>query len=124
MALMPYIRHTSDIAPVTAPHGETVRECLGLAAGGSERHSLAHITLPPGTASLKHFHPFVEESYAILTGQGQVLIGEQEYPVHPGDVISIPVHTVHQIRNTGTSDLTFMAVCVPPWTPDCSVFLD
>lgn len=42
----------------------------------------------------------------------------------PGDSVAIPAGAVHQITNDGSVDLVFLAVCVPPWTPDCSVFVD
>lgn len=51
-----HIRNLAGVQPAVSPHGEIVRETLGTAAGGASQHSLAHITLPPGTASLKHYH--------------------------------------------------------------------
>ncbi|MBZ0299613.1 MAG: cupin domain-containing protein, partial [Anaerolineae bacterium] len=88
------------------------------------QHSLAHITLPPGKASLRHYHPVVEESYFILSGQGRIVVDGEQQRVASGDAIAIPVSTVHQIVNDGAEDLVFLAVCAPPWTPDCSVFVD
>jgi mannose-6-phosphate isomerase-like protein (cupin superfamily) len=41
-----------------------------------------------------------------------------------GDTVAIPPNVVHQILNDSKADLTFLAVCAPPWTPDCSVFVD
>ncbi|HLV36791.1 MAG TPA: cupin domain-containing protein [Spirillospora sp.] len=119
-----YLKNTDDITPITSPHGEIVREYLGKAVGGAQQHSLAQITLPPGHASRKHYHPVVEESYLILSGEGRMVIGHEEQRVRPGDAIAVPVHAIHQIFNTGSTDLVFLAVCAPPWTPDCSVFID
>lgn len=119
-----HIRNTDTTTPFQSSHGEIVREYMGLAAGGTQQHSLAHIILPPGTASLKHYHPAVEESYFILSGQGHMVIDGESRPVNPGDAVAVPVNVIHQIFNDSPADLMFLAVCAPPWTPDCSVFLD
>ncbi len=119
-----HILNTDAVTPFHSPHGEVVREYMGLAAGGTQQHSLAHITLPPGTASMKHYHPVVEESYFILSGQGHMVLDGETQSVRPGDAIAIPQNAVHQIFNDAAEDLTFLAVCAPPWTPDCSVFID
>lgn len=119
-----HITNTNDITPISTPHGETVREYMGSAAGGSTQHSLAHITLSPSAASRRHYHPTAEESYFVLSGHGEVTIEGETRELTPGDAVAIPAGAVHQIRCAGPTDLVFLAVCVPPWTPDCSVYLD
>ncbi len=119
-----HIRNIQDTPPLTSPHGEVIRELLGQAAGGGQQHSLAHITLPAGAASLKHYHPQAEESYFILSGQGRLMMEDQQRSLSPGDAVVIPVNAVHQIFNDTDDDLIFLAVCAPPWTPDCSVFVE
>lgn len=119
-----HLRNVTTITPHTSPHGETVREVIGAAAGGGAQHSLAHITLPPGAASLPHYHPIAEESYYILAGRGVLTLDGETRALAPGDAAAIPAGAVHQIANSGDTDLEFLAVCVPPWTPDCSVFVD
>jgi mannose-6-phosphate isomerase-like protein (cupin superfamily) len=118
------ITNADSTTPFTSPHGEIVREYFGEAAGGAAQHSLAHITLPPGTTSRKHYHPTVEESYFILAGEGRMTVDSESRIIKPGDAISIPVNAVHQIFNDTNAPLTFLAICAPSWTPDCSIFLD
>lgn len=117
-------QHAREISPVEAPHGEIVREYFGAAVGLAKQHSLAHITLPPGKSSLKHYHPSTEESYYILSGEGLLVMNEETAQLTNGDAVVIPIGTVHKITNTGKDDLVFLAICTPPWTPDCSVFVD
>ena len=119
-----HIKNTHDIAPITSPHGETVHEYMGLAAGGASNHSVAHITLAPGKASHKHYHPVVEESYVMLTGSARMMIDRETQRLTVGDAVAIPPQAVHQIFNDSDEEITFLAVCAPPWTPDCSVFVD
>jgi mannose-6-phosphate isomerase-like protein (cupin superfamily) len=115
-----------DVSPITTPHGELIRELIGRTAteGPTPRHSVAHITLPPGKSSLLHYHPEAEESYYILSGQAQVLVGEEEVVVVAGKAVLIPAPQSHKITNIGSDDLVFLAVCVPAWEPDNSVFLE
>lgn len=119
-----HIKNIESLPPFVSPHGEIVREQMGHSAGGAIQHSMAHITLPPGTASLKHYHPVAEESYFILSGQGRIVLDGASSPLSPGDAVAIPANVIHQIFNEGSTELVFIAVCVPPWTLDCSVFVD
>ena len=120
-----HIRDLATIPHVISPHGEIIRELGGMSAGGLNQHSLAHITLPPGNASLKHYHPIAEESYYILSGTAEVIIEGQHHTLTAGQMVAIPSQQIHQIFNhSETEDVSFLAVCTPPWTPDCSVIVE
>jgi mannose-6-phosphate isomerase-like protein (cupin superfamily) len=119
-----HTKHAAAVQPLVSEHGEIVYELIGHAAGGSQAHSLAQIVLPPGKTSLKHYHPVAEESYYILSGTAQMEIDGETAILGPGDSVVIPPTKAHQITNAGDDDLVFLAVCVPAWTPDNSVFLD
>ena len=118
------IKTAKLITPIETQHGEIVCEYFGQAAGGTAQHSLAQIILPPLKSSLKHYHPLVEESYYILSGQGRIVIDAEEAIIKAGDAVAIPINAVHQIFNDSGEDLIFLAICAPAWTPDCSVFVD
>lgn len=118
------IRNADQIEGFASTHGEVVYELLGAAAKNSQQHSLAQIVIPPGKASRKHYHPVAEESYYILSGMARVEIDGEIATLSPGDSVVLLPHQVHQISNAGEDDLVLLAVCVPPWTPDNSVFLD
>jgi ethanolamine utilization protein EutQ len=119
-----HIRGKDDCPPVPSDHGETVYELLGNAAGGADRHSLAHIELAPGKASLKHYHPEAEESYYILSGTARLVIDGETRTLVPGQAVAIPPPMAHQILNDGPDPLHFLAICAPAWTPDNSVYGD
>ncbi|NLX08694.1 MAG: cupin domain-containing protein [Chloroflexi bacterium] len=118
-----FIRNAAEIKGFASEHGEVVREMIGAAAGGTTAYSLAEITLPPGKRSRKHYHPVAEESFYILSGAAQIEVDGQTAALAPGDSIAVLPNQVHQIANTGPDDLVFLAVCVPAWTPDNSVYL-
>lgn len=119
-----HIRNAKDTTLTRTPNGEIISELTGLTGGGSQQHSVAQITLTPGTASRLHFHPIAEESYYILAGIGRVFIAGEARHVAQGDTVAIPAGIVHQIANESERDLVFLAICVPAWTPECSVYLD
>lgn len=119
-----HLRNAHSIQGFPSEHGEIVYEMIGNAAGGSQAHSLAQIVIPPGKASRKHYHPIAEESYYILSGTARMELDGEVVILQPGDSVMLPPPQVHQISNAGESDLILLAICVPAWTPDNSVYLD
>ena len=71
-------------------------------------------SIPPGNRAFpRHNHHVNEEMFLILEGTGEIKIGDDAYAVGPQDVIACPPggqETAHQLINTGTSDLKFLAV--------------
>ncbi len=110
--------HSGD--PIRTPSGEIIYELIGRdkAHGGVTRHSLAHVTIPPGKSSPRHYHQELEETYYILSGVGAMTINEQELDVLPGQAVLIEPGEVHQIYNKGGEDLVFLAVSAPAWTAE------
>jgi len=108
--------------PVTAGVGESVEELVGRPQ--QAHHSLARITIAPGGSSRPHYHPVAEESYHILEGTATLTIDGETTTLSPGDSILIKPPQHHVIANEGAKPLKFLAVCVPAWTPECSVFVD
>lgn len=70
--------------------------------------------VPPGKRAFPcHNHRVNEEMVYVLQGCGEVRIGENTYPIRPGDVIAFPAggkETAHQIINSGTEELRYLAV--------------
>ncbi len=119
-----HIKNAAGVSPLNSEHGETVYELIGAAAGGTRSYSLAQIVIPPGKTSLKHYHPTAEESYYILSGLARMDMDGTSTTLHPGDSIAILPNRIHQIANAGPDDLVLLAICVPAWTPDNSVYVD
>ncbi len=46
-----------------------------------------------------HKHPQVEQAYYILSGSGEVLVGDDRFPVRPGDAVYLPADIYHQMFN-------------------------
>lgn len=106
--------------PLLAPLGEVIYELVGSSPhmGGTTKHSLAHVVVPPGKLSPRHYHKVSEETYYILSGQARLVIDETEFTLSPGQSCLIMPGEVHQVFNDAPDDLAFLVVCAPPWTAD------
>lgn len=81
--------------------------------------SVAHARLPPQGLTRWHVLEGVIERYLILQGSGVAEVGDTAQTVAAGDRVLIPAGERQRIRNTGESDLVFLALCTPRFTPDC-----
>ena len=70
--------------------------------------------VPPGKRAFPfHNHRINEEMFFILEGSGEVRIGDERHPLRQGDFVACPPggpETAHQIINTGTTELKYLAV--------------
>lgn len=67
------------------------------------------LTFKPGGCSPKHYHNQTHETYMVISGEGEILYHNQHIKVSAGFFISISMHNVHQIINTGNVDLVIMS---------------
>jgi uncharacterized cupin superfamily protein len=79
--------------------------------------------VPPGKRAFPfHSHHANEEMFFVLDGEGTLRFGPDEYPVRKGHFIACPPggpDVAHQLINTGTIDLRYIAVST---TIDTDVF--
>ncbi|HWX67154.1 MAG TPA: cupin domain-containing protein [Rhodanobacter sp.] len=71
------------------------------------------VVAPGKRACPFHSHRNDEEMFFILEGSGELRYGDARYPLRHGDVIACPTggpDTAHQIINTGTTEMRYLAV--------------
>lgn len=104
--------------PFLAPLGELIYELIGVPSevGGTQNHSLAHVVVPVGKLSPKHYHKTSEESYYILKGKARVTIDNQDVILSPGQAFLIMPGEIHQLFNDDPEPLELLVVCAPAWT--------
>jgi uncharacterized cupin superfamily protein len=94
---------------------------------GAEKLGYNVTAVPPGRRAFPfHNHRVNEEMFFLLEGEGSVRIGEDTYPVKPGDVIACPPggpERAHQIINTGERELRYLAVSTK-LTPEIAEYPD
>ena len=92
---------------------------------GDDRVSIARARVRPGITTAWHRLAGITERYLIISGRGEVEIGElQPVAVESGDVVRIPADTRQRIANTGCVDLVFYAICSPRFRQSCYVGLE
>jgi mannose-6-phosphate isomerase-like protein (cupin superfamily) len=121
--------HISSISTtktkIETEHGEVIYELIGRTMGfPTTSHSLAHVVIPPGKSSLRHYHPSADESYCVARGEGRIEIDDESAILSSGDAVIIPAGRAHKIYSVGNDDLVFLVVCVPAWEPSNTVWLE
>lgn len=81
--------------------------------------SVARARVVPGITTHWHSLTGITERYLILEGSGISETGDLlPRVVHAGDVVNIPPDMRQRITNNGPSDLVFLAICTPRFTPE------
>jgi mannose-6-phosphate isomerase-like protein (cupin superfamily) len=116
------IRSLDQAVPFTTKDGSTIRELLGLPTSSARNQSLAEATLPPGSATERHYHGETEEIYYLVEGSGEMEIDGEQRTVVPGDAILIPPGAWHEIRADEDGPLRFLCCCSPPYRHEDTFF--
>ena len=74
-----------------------------------------HVLIPPGERHVAelHIHPDAEEILVVTRGEGTALLDGEERPVCVEDVVYVPPHTEHEIRNTSEEMLGVLVINAP-----------
>lgn len=76
---------------------------------GSGAVTLGMMTIQEGHEIPRHLHN-VEDSMFIISGEGQVEIGDDVYSLEEGDQVLIPAGTPHMLKNIGKEPLKLVFV--------------
>lgn len=115
------VNQIAEQTAFTTADGSTIRSILDSTNAPVTNQSLAEASLPPGSATERHYHKRAEEIYFILEGEGTMEIDGEEQTVSPGDGILIPPGAWHTIRADSTN-LRFLCCCAPPYSHDDTYF--
>jgi len=71
--------------------------------------------LKPGQRIAAHIHPHGQDSWTILSGQGeyQLAASGTTHSIVAGDVVVAPTGAVHGVYNSGSEILSFISVVAP-----------
>ena len=94
---------------------------------GAQKLGYNITAVPPGKRAFPHHcHRINEEMFFVLEGSGEVRIGNERHAIRAGDVIACPPggpEHAHQIINTGTVELRYLAVSTKQ-TPEVCEYPD
>lgn len=93
------IVHENDVTLVASPNGNRTNG-LVTRAGGATEVSVVRQEQAPGGFNPPHMHD-CEEVMLIRQGVVTVTVGTDTAHLAPGDLLVVPAHTVHQVRNAG-----------------------
>lgn len=83
---------------------------------GNGCRMFSEVTLEPGCSLGCHEHHSESEAYYILSGEGIYQDNGKEYPVKAGDVTFCGDGDAHGLKNTGSSELKFIALILKKQT--------
>ena len=66
--------------------------------------------VPIGKTHKAHSHETMEEIFYFTSGEGQVKINDEIEDVTKGDRIIVPAKAIHQVKNTGSTDLEYLGI--------------
>lgn len=121
-AQSPVLRHLDESQEFYFKEGCHILEMWNDAADPD--CSIARARVSPGQQTRWHSLTGVTERYVILSGQGQVEVGDKVETVTEGAVVMIPEACPQRIRNTGEQPLVFLALCTPCFSDDCYIDLE
>ncbi len=76
--------------------------------GPSKRLTCGHTTVYPTGSTTGHSHDDMEEIYYFISGEGIMVVGDDEFPVKAGDALYVPPGEYHTTIQTGILPLTFV----------------
>ena len=104
--------------------GSSIRELAGVPTGNAANQSLAEATVPPGSATIEHFHRTSEEIYLFTSGMGRLRMGDQESEVRAGDAVVISPGVRHRLVNDGEDPLVLLCCCSPAYSHEDTVLVE
>ena len=69
--------------------------------------------IQPGSEIVREVHPEATETVFVLSGKAIGVVGEQEIPLAPGEVLHVHRNVPHGIRNAGTETLEILVIGNP-----------
>lgn len=117
------IARRDELEPYVTRDGSEIREWVAPGTPG-RRQTLAEATVPAGGATIAHYHRESEEIYLVASGQGRLLLGDEEGEIGPGDCVVIPPGVVHQLWADPDAPLVVVCSSVPPYSHEDTVLVE
>lgn len=119
---MKLIESVTDVNFRTFPGGDQFSVLVGRheSTGASKDHTVAIVKLPVDGMSDEHFHKEREESYYVISGEGEAIIDGVTTPIKETSLIYTKPNEKHKFKNTGERELVYLVITAPRWIPEDS----
>lgn len=104
--------------------GSRIRELMHPSQHAVHRQSLAEATVPAGGRTLLHRHRETEELYHVAAGAGVMTLGNESFPVGPGDTVLISPGTPHCVAAGPDCALVILCACSPAYAHEDTEILE
>lgn len=74
--------------------------------------------IEPHNTSNPHSHDDLEEIFYVVSGQGRIVVGDEEVEASAGLCVYVPPLMVHQLINDGNEVMKVVNVTSPPFVPE------
>ncbi|UIJ44160.1 cupin domain-containing protein [Sphingomonas cannabina] len=88
------------------------RRALGPTIFSTAWSYVDHILLPAGSALGRRIQPDMSEVYYVMSGTGEVTLGDEAAPIKAGDAVPVDLGEARAIRQTGGEPLELMVIGV------------
>jgi uncharacterized cupin superfamily protein len=108
--------HVSSLPAAPGPHPAASQYDKGIGRRlGLQTFDVYQVELPPGAHSVEHNHSDdgAEDMYAVIQGEGQVVVDGQDMPVQTGTFVAVTADSSRYIQ-AGDAGLVYIAVCTVP----------
>lgn len=78
--------------------------------GPSQRLKMGYTTIYPTGTTTGHSHDDMEEVYFVISGEGTMVVGDEEYDIKPGDGLYVPPGLFHTTKQKGNQPLQVLWV--------------
>ena len=86
--------------------------CLcGADTGGA--YCLLEVGLAPGMMVPRHTHTREDEAYYVLSGELEVVVGDEVFILRAGDTLMAPRDIPHRLRNSGNAENHYIIMFSP-----------
>ena len=72
--------------------------------------TMGHTTIYPTGSTTGHSHSDMEEVYYVISGEGEMVVGEDRYPIKQGDALYVPPGEFHTTFQKGNQPLAVVWV--------------
>ncbi len=100
-----------------------IKDLVGPHLGSTRGVRVGICTIEPGQQTTFHRQP-AEEVFYVLAGQGNFRVGNERHEFAAGDCLYVSADVGHQIVNTGSENLQYLYVVVPPIMASEAVVLE
>ena len=76
----------------------------------SQRLTMGHTTIYPTGTTTGHTHDNMEEVYFVISGEGIMVVGEDQFEIKQGDGLYVPPGVFHTTYQKGNLPLTVLWV--------------